>query len=59
LWWQSLEGTVKVGGEEFPPNERPRSQLLESVGVTLLGAGREGGLVKEGAQGKPVLEGSE
>jgi len=48
-----------VGGEEFPPSERPRSQLLESVGVTLLGAGREGGLVKEGAQGKPVLEGSD
>jgi len=48
-----------VGGEEFPPIERSRSPLLESVGVILLGAGREGGLVKEGAQGRPVLEGSD
>jgi len=35
------------------------SPLLESMGVTLLRAGREGGLVKEGAQGRPVLEGSD
>ena len=48
-----------VGGEEFPLIEQPRSPLLELVGVTLLGAGREGGLVKEGAQGRPALEGSD
>ena len=41
-----LEGTlgaVMAGGEVFPPSARPRSQLLESVGVALLGWGGKGG----------------
>jgi len=51
---------VRLGGERFPPNEQPHSQLFELVrqGVAWLGAGREDGLGKESVQEKPVLEGS-